>query len=448
MESTESSTGSLLGQENLTVNGIAVIERFMSGNQWHMVASPAPGQTIATFLTSNTNIPTKNTDDRGMIDYDEASDNWNALFTSTQPGNLTSGKGFSLRTDADDIVAFAGTLETGTVSPAVTTGGNGWNCIGNPFPSAIFINTAADATNNFIDININEFEPSYAAVYVWEQANDAYSIVNLGDAAFYAQLGQGFFVKAKSGVTEMQFTTAMQTHQPTAAFKSGAVSMPEIKLIAKLDNHQSSTRIKFDENMQTKLDVGYDAGIFKTGFDLYSQLVEDNGVDFGVQYLPTSSLNKVEISLGLNSKFNGLVVFSSEMVNIPAGYQVVLEDRLTNTFTRLNDGQVYTATVGQDTQGKGRFYLHTLNSTTNILEDGLKPFYTVYNDKHKIYINGQVQGKTMATLYDIMGRKIHELQLEQSPVNTISTSDIKTGIYLLNIEYPGGTYTQKIPVNN
>jgi hypothetical protein len=447
IESTESSTGSILGQENLTINGIAVIERFMSGNQWHMVASPAPGQTIASFLTTNTNIPTKNADDRGMIDYDEASDNWNALFTSTQPGNLTGAKGFSLRTDADDIVVFAGTLETSTVSPAVTTGGNGWNCIGNPFPSAIFINPAADATNNFIDVNINEFDPSYAAVYVWEQDNNAYSIVNLGDAAFYAQLGQGFFVKAKTGVTQMQFTTAMQTHQPEAAFKNGAVSIPEIKLTAKLDGNQSSTRIKFDDNMQTRLDIGYDAGIFKNGFDLYSQLVEDNGVDFGIQYLPSSSLNNVEISLGLDSKYNGMVTFSSEMVNIPAGNQVVLEDRLTNTFTRLSDGQVYTALLGHYTQGKGRFYVHISNSTTSILEDGLKQNYTVYSDKHKIYINGQVQGKTMATLYDLLGKKIYEVQLGQTPLNTISTSEIKTGIYLLNIRYQGGTFTQKIPVN-
>jgi hypothetical protein len=52
----------------------------------------------------------------------------------------------------------------------------------------------------------------------------------------------------------------------------------------------------------------------------------------------------------------------------------------------------------------------------------------------------------MATLYDLLGKKIYELQLEQSPLNTISTSGIKTGIYLLKIKYQGGTFTQKIPV--
>lgn len=447
IESTESSTGSLLGQGNLTINGIVVVERFMTGNEWHMIASPVPGQIISEFLTTNTNIPTKNTDDRGMMDYNETLNNWNAFFTSSQPGNLASGKGFSLRTDDDDFVVFTGALETGTVLTSVTTNGDGWNCIGNPYSSAIYINHAADATNNFIDVNINELDPSYAAIYVWVQTEDAYSIINLGDAAFYAQLGQGFFAKAKTGASNLQFTTAMQTHQPTVTFKSGTVSLPEIKLIAKLDNHQSYTRIKFGDDMQTKLDVGYDAGVFKNGFDLYSQLVDDNGVDFGVQYLPASSLEQEVISLGLDSKYNGSVTFSSELTNLQNDYKVVLEDRLTNTFTPLNDGQVYVAQVEKNTQGKGRFFLYTSKTATGIGRDGLAQGFNVYSDNQKIYIKGPVQNDAEATLYDLMGRKIRVVKLEKSPLNSISTSDIKTGIYLLKIEYQGGSFTKKIPVN-
>jgi len=260
-------------------------------------------------------------------------------------------------------------------------------------------------------------------------------------------LGQGFFVKTKAGVTQMQFTNAMQTHQPGAIFKSVEVSLPEIKLTAKLDNHNSSTRIKFDDNMQTKLDVGYDAGIFKTDFDLYSQLVDDNGVDFGIQYLPTSALNKMELSLGLDSKYKGSVEFSSELVNIPNNCEIVLEDRSTNSFTRLSNGYVYTANLDEVSQVKDRFFLHTSNNVTGVWNENLKPEYSVYSDNDKIFINGQVQGNAVATLYDLMGRKIRVLQLEQSPLNYISTSNIKSGIYLINIDYQGGSYNQKIPVN-
>lgn len=446
IESTSGSTGSLLGQVNLTVNGSTIIKRYMNGEDWHMVSSPAPGQSIASFLTSNLNISTKNMDDRGMIDYDEASNEWNELFTNNKSGNLAGGKGFSLRIDHDDVVIFEGELEKGTVTLEVTKSGFGWNCIGNPFPSAIFINTEAHANNNFIGLNIDEFESSYAAIYVWEQENNAYSIITLGDDAFYAQMGQGFFVKAKTDASQIQFTTPMQTHQPLVAFKRATVSIPEIKLIAKLDNHQSTTRIKFAEGMQKNLDIGYDAGIFKTGFDLYSQLLENNGVDFGVQYLPPSSLIKEEISLGLDSKYSGIVVFSSELVNIPIGHEVVLEDRLTNTFTKLSEGQVYTTMLGQNTNGKGRFYIHITNSATNIWDNSMKTAFTVYSNNNQIYINGQVQGKSTATLYDLMGKKIFEVQLEHTQPNTISTTGIKTGIYLLQILNNGQRVGYKLPI--
>lgn len=451
IESNAIGTGSLVGQENLSVNGTVNIERYTSGAQWHIAASPAPGQTITSFLTENTTIPTKNTDDRGMTDYSELDNNWNPMFTSTQSGNLESGEGFLLRTDADGIVNFTGTLQTGTISPAVTTAGFGWNGIGNPYPSAIAINTGAGAAN-FIGENIDlltpansNLHPSYAAIYVWEQSTEAYTIINLGDAAFYAQSGQGFMARANTGATQLQFTTAMQTHQAAAAFKSGT-AIPEINIIAQLENQQSSTKLRFDDRMKTGLDMGYDAGIFKTGFDLYTQLLDDNGVDFGVQWLPNIALDKVEIALGLDSKNAGLVTFSAETMNLPASSHVVLEDRLTHTFTTLSAGEVYSVQVENNSKVKGRFYLHASTATTNISEQGEKGGFSAYTANENIYIKGQVSGKAVATLYDILGRKIHVSQLEPASLNAISTAGIKTGVYVLSIEHERGTFNQKIPV--
>ena len=266
----------------------------------------APGQLISGFLTANANVPTQNisgTDRRGMMDYNESANNWNTFFlNSEQPGNLASGKGFSLRTGADGTVTFTGSLATGTVNATVARTDNyGWNCVGNPYPSSIAINSNAGASN-FIASNYDSetttnsnLDPSYTSVYVWEQGSDAYTIISLGDAAFYAQSGQAFMVKANTGKTTVQFATAMQTHQPTAAFKSSTVASPEIRLTATMGAKERTARIKFNDEMTTGLDVGYDAGVFKTGFDLYTKLVEDNGVDFGLQSLPETGMGQFEI---------------------------------------------------------------------------------------------------------------------------------------------------------
>ena len=81
-----------------------------------------------------------------MSDYNEGSNIWNGYFTDGELGNLAAGKGFEIRTGADGTVEFAGTLlEGGAVAADVTTSGYGWNSVGNPYPSAIYINNNANA---------------------------------------------------------------------------------------------------------------------------------------------------------------------------------------------------------------------------------------------------------------------------------------------------------------
>ena len=452
IESNATSTGSILGQANLTVSGITNVKRNMTGSAWHFLASTTPGQTIASFLSANTNIPLKNvsgTDRRGMMDYNEAGNIWNAFFLDVaQAGNLDAGKGYSIRTSADGEVIFAGALQGAAVNVPVTTAGPGWNCVGNPYPSAIFVNSAADATNNFITINDANFDPSYKAAYVWEQGNNAYTIVNNASPAFTAALGQAYMVKAKAGVTQFSFTTAMQTHAPTAALKSGMTSSPEVKLVASMTGAKASTLIKFDNDMTEGLDEGYDAGMFKTGFDLFTRLVKDNGVDFGLQCLPTSVLNKGEIVLGLQSTKSGEVSFSVETQNLPLNTRIVLEDRLKNTLTELTNGDVYTTQIDKAEAAKGRFFLHTSSSVTALDEFGAKADFRIYQADARIYIAGNVEGKAEAALFDVMGRTVSNIILENSSLNTISSAALKNGVYLLKIKHQKGIFSQKVMVKN
>jgi hypothetical protein len=450
LESNATSTASILGQSNLTVTGTTSIQRQMTGNAWYLLASPAPGQTIESFLTDNTNIPTNGVSLRGMMDYNEATNSWSTFYASDKPGNLTAGKGFSVRTNADGIVEFSGgTLEASDVTPAVTSTNPSysWNCIGNPYPSAIFMNSNANATNNFIDLNAANIDPSFKAIYVWEDGSGSYVGKSFDDPAYTAALGQAFFVKANTGATQMNFSTDLQTHAPTTVLKSGNSAISQIQLTAQLSTYKSSTVVKFDDNMNAGLDPGYDIGIFKSGFNLFTSLVEDNGVDFGKQFLPTVMLNNAEIAVGLESNKSGLVSFSMSTENIPVNCKVILEDRLTGTFTELSGTEVYNAEITKNETGKGRFYLHVSSSTTKIGDISETSDFSAYYSNEKIVISGKVQGNAHAIVFDMMGRKIKELKLENAPINNISTNGMKNGIYILNIQHEGGLFTKKIPLN-
>ncbi|MCK3685501.1 hypothetical protein [Maribellus sp. YY47] len=446
IQSSSSSTGSLLGQENLTVNGTVTVEQYLTGNAWHLVSSPAPGGEIFSFLLSNANIPA-NGDSRGMMDYDEPSNDWNEFFTDAEGGSLTAGKGFSLRTNADGVVRYTGTLASGTVSPTVSRTGNyGWNCVGNPFPSAIFINENADATNNFITVNTSNLDPSYAVVYVWEDGNDAYTIVGKSDAAYYAQSGQAFMVKANTDVTSLDFTQAMQTAQPSLGIKSGNSAWSGVELTARQEDKSRVAKIRFNNGMTNGLDVGYDAGVFKTGFDIYTRLLEDNGVDFGLQCLPETGMEEVEIQVGIDAATSGEISLSLKSENLPSGVVAVLNDKATGmSFPFNREEAVYTTTI-DGAQGYGRFTL-TFSSTTAV-DDMLsgEPHFKAWYSSGSIYISGELDGTGEATVYDINGRKLAIHKLSSGVRNRIAAPAGANSLYLVRISDSKRNEVLKVPV--
>jgi hypothetical protein len=380
-----------------------------------------------------------------MMDYDETSNNWNSYFLeSGQAGALESGKGFSLRTTSDGVVYYTGTLATGNVNTSVINSGTyGWNCVGNPYTSAVYVNSNAHATNNFIDGNTDNLHPSYAVVYVWEQGSGTYTIIGQSDAAYYAQAGQAFMVRAKTGVSGIDFTTAMQTQKPDVQIKSGTLSWPEIELFVSKEGKNRGTKLKFSDAMTTGLDVSYDAGVFKTGFDIYTKLVEDNGVDFGLQCLPETGLEAFEIPVGIDASASGEISFSLKSANLPSGVVPILNDKQTGaSFSFKKESDVYTTSVSGVTKGYGRFTL-TFAVTTGIKNTAIPNFKAWYNNG---YISGQVEGQGEAAVYDIQGRKVAIHQLQNSTLHQVEAPAGANSIYLVKIRDAKRNEVLKVPV--
>jgi len=162
INSDASSSGSLIVTG--TATGNVTYNRYLTSgtsSKWHMIAAPVGGQSINTFATTSSNNIATSGVNYSVTPYDNtvakgATGTW-AHWTSdgTGAGNFTSGKGYEILTTADGTVAFTGTVPTAQVSIGITkpTSNNGWNLIGNPFPSSIPANSNANTTNNFITVN-------------------------------------------------------------------------------------------------------------------------------------------------------------------------------------------------------------------------------------------------------------------------------------------------------
>ena len=455
IESDEIGTGSMkiLG----TTIGSGTINRYMTADKWHLISSPAI-QSVKSFLNYNLDIPILTVPVSpvtfGMRDYNTTSNNWNSYFTENIGETFGVGKGYIVQTMSPITMPFTfqGQLSSGLIDVILERSNtNGWNLIGNPYTSAINLNNGI-SSNNFIGVNTNSFDtPSFVGTYFWNDDAGKYDIINYSNPAEYLQSAQGFFVKAKVDGAMMSFTPSMQVHENTAIFKSVAINHPEIQLIAVNNDKKVSTSIKFIEGMTKGLDMGYDAGIFKAdpSFTLYTRLVEDNGVQFQLQCLPADQYASLIIPVGLDYPKGGEVVFSAETANLPTACKVILEDKVTNTFTDLS-ANTYKAVILSGAANNNRFYLHTSDIVSGLDDQTLtETNFKVHTiGGSEMHIAGEVGDKAVATLFNSLGQMVLTKQLTAGKLNIIGLPNLSSGVYMLNIKDKSTSQTIKVLINN
>ncbi len=468
VHSTAAGTSSLIAG-SATGIGSAEAERWIAAGKWNIISSPLSGQTVSGFLTNNSRIASKDVSGvtvRGILDYDPVANSWSTPSASGPTGNLGGGKGFSMRLQgtnppADNAaVTFHGSLQTGDQTMTNLVKGK-WNSVGNPYTSAMGITeNSAVGSASFLSVNASSgnsnIDPAYGYIYVWSDGdasngqNGHYKMIgNLSmdfTADYDIQQGQAFMVKMNTNATSLVFNRAMQLHAPNLTFKSAGVPWPAILVKTAAGNLVSSTMIAFNSNMTKGLDPNYDAGILKGTSDLviYTRLVEDNGIPFAIQALPDNELNAMIIPVGLDFKTGGEVVFSSELLNLPANCKVILEDKLTKTFTDLSKDE-YRVTIPENSVINDRFQLHAgdiISEINDVIAANQFIAYAVPNIG--IRIEGEVSNHARATLFDVLGRVVLLKNLSEGNLNILQTPNLKPGLYLLTVIDTKGMHTFKI----
>ena len=184
--------------------------------------------------------------------------------------------------------------------------------------------------------------------------------------------GQGFFVScvAAGNVT---FKEGIQSHQTDTFLKSATKSASKSEITLNITNGDLNryAKIYYNNNATVDFDNGYDGETFSgvaNTFDVFTQLVGNNvGENYQIQSLPNTGLEAMAIPVGVNAKADKEITFTAETLNLPAGLKVFLEDRVNNTFTRLDEANAsYKVTLTAALDGVGRFYLHTRASALSV----------------------------------------------------------------------------------
>jgi hypothetical protein len=460
-------SGSLI--VNGSTTGDIIYKRYVNDINWHLVSAPVTNQDIPAFVgNSGNSVPQSGTTSNYAVSYykntNAAGNRWTYHNTvNTAPENqetltsFTAGHGYSMKRSAAGTYTFTGTMANADISVTIptttTTGTHLWSAIGNPFPSFLPLNDAANVANILAD-NVAKLDASFAFLYVWNGTSEEYDPIGLGGAALQLAPGQAFMVRAKSTSETFVFSKASQNHNSGAAtFYKNSTATPTISVHLTNGALNKVTNLEFLDDSTTGLDVGYDAGAYQDGtptFSINTHLVSDSqGIDFTIQSLPTSSLDsEVSIPLSINAGINEEVTFSVDTNHLPEGVSLYLEDTLNNTFTNLTEAALELKTTSA-LSGIGRFYLRTssgvLSTETNLV-DSLIQVYKTSNGTVKI--TGLTSGNAATfSLFTILGKEVLATKfIAQNIKEILVPASLSAGVYLVNVVSDLGTFHKKIVV--
>ncbi|MEE9408631.1 MAG: T9SS type A sorting domain-containing protein [Polaribacter sp.] len=448
IKSDATSSGSLIVDGTSTGN--ISYDRYIKDNtNWYLISSPVENQDIDVFANASSLILGAG-ENRGLGAYNNATPGWDYYQNgATTSGDFNLGKGYTIRLSSAENTTFTGSLKTDNSPADVTVGSNGWNLIGNPYPSFMNLNDPANATNNVIDINFTKLQSGFKAIYFWDSASTSYKPFNNASSAKYLAPGQGYFVRVIADGT-IAMNENMQSHQSGNLFARSGSDRFEIKLKVSNGTSEKSTDIKYINGTTTGLDDGYDAGLFNgssNSFALYTHLVTENdGIKYALQALPDSNFNEMIIPIGVNAVANSEITINADVLNIPNGLKVYLEDKDVNTFTRIDEANTsYKVTLTSDLNSDGRFYIHTSSGVLSVKNEEIASNLNVYKtDNRTLKITGLKDEKSLIKLFTVLGKKVFHLDISNQTSQEIKLPRLLSGVYLIQLETSSQKISKKI----
>jgi beta-glucanase (GH16 family) len=417
-------------------SGNITYTRNLETNNWYLISSPILGETYDNEFVSANGLASSGLNN-AIAKYQTSDDSWNYM-QNGESHSFNPGTGYSVRrTSGSGEISFTGTLNVNNTSISLTTSGNGYNLVGNPYPS--YINS-----NSMLSSNTESLLTE--TLWVWNQT--VYEPKNLA-SNFILSPGQGFFVQSDGDTGNLSINENNQIHQSNDTFQKG-VSKSEIHLTITDGSSKRDTNIYYIEGTTTSFDNGYDSPIFNNGgndFGIYTHLVSNSeGNDYGIQSLPHKDFEKIVVPLGINAISGSMITITGEKKNFPEAINVYIEDKEEETFTLLDTSSHFTTTLSTDLNGIGRFYIHTASKTLNTNYFDLKNNVSINAcSKNKLCINGIKNGAVKVRIYDILGKQVLMASFEGNSVNNISLpSNLNEGVYIVQLITEKETLVKKI----
>jgi hypothetical protein len=428
----------------MTIN--VTVERFLTkynnigDDMYHFLSSPVAAQAIQPGFVSLPN----NTDD--FYYWDETSNLWinskdnSGAWNSSFESNFLIGKGYLVAYPSDITKSFTGALNTGTLNsgsglPAVTytSGmGDGWNLLGNPYPSSIDWDNVTSQLTNIDD-----------AVYVYDNATSTYKSYIAGIGSLTDGIippAQGFFIHANNvGAPVFYLENQDRVHSSVSFYKNEPVQNV-VRLKVEGNGKTDETFIRFTDNSTSGFDKQWDAYKLRGGNSVPTFCTMSENTKLSVNSLPLNSLESF-VPVSVEPVTQGIYTINLTENSLSSDTYITIEDLKTGSMQRLNDNPVYTyeAATNDDPE---RFRIHFKNATSIGDPAANVDFFTsvLYG---QLSAFSSVDG--IITLSDLAGRIIAFGKVSKG--NTVKFNlEGQNGIFIVTLSSQTGNKTNKVIV--
>ena len=453
LKSDASGTGSLIDNGSLTNNGTIKVERYLTSGAYHYISSPINNVSTSAFAGST------------IYAYDETNSDTNRNYgwtaVSTSSGTLTNGRGYAVYHTTNATDTLSGNFNSGNISVTATRTNSGssaspspdgWNILGNPYPSAISASSFLSANSDLT-----------GTLYLWADDGTAGSGFTTADYGTYTAaggvgasgggqstapdgkiaVGQGFFVQVKSGIssTNVSFTNSMRQTNTTQFFiPKSEVQSFRLDLSDQAGN-QNEILVSFINDATKGFDQYYD-GVKIQGNPYLSLYTIMKDYELIIQALPYMQ-EDVQIALGYYAAASGEYNFERfEFTNFGDDVRVFLEDKKSGEFIDLLSYPKYTFTT-EGGKFNDRFILHFKKKAQVNPSEDFQSQLDVYAVSSSIFVKNPAMKTGLMTVYNLAGEKIRVMQFSDDNVQNLHVN-LAAGIYLISVENDQEKITKKV----
>lgn len=423
------------------VSGVATVKRKTTGNAgYSIVGSPITDAALADLSADH------------LYSYNATNQSW-----TVPTGTMTPGKGyFAAFNETAPEISFAGKLNSSIIYAQVSTAGDGFNLVANPFSAAMTISSF------LADANMQNL--TTGTVYLWDDGGANAGSSRGGDYVTVNQVGvavnaladgvsgtkgaapanrgyigsmQGFFVEA-TGNGLLTFDPAYLPSGNAATANTNADAgyyrtseRQLIRLSLSGNGHYNEILVGLDENATLGQDYGLDARkrTVNPDFNFYSRLNEEK---FIIQGLPQATDRPLEILMGVDLTTTSNYTLKVEDFLGMDHWTVLLTDLKTNDSWELNAGSAlnFNQSAGND---NNRWKLTLVPTQILSAENELTKIQLIDKDD-QLTLRYQGAALEQVSIYTLDGRMVFQKEVQFANHEAqIAPVIAKNQVYILNI---------------